>query len=188
MPPKGVSAEDKRQRMLDLFHSTKDVGELTVLPNQAHSPHTQVMNLKELEKVSSLPSAKLTADRWELGAKQGVISQAIKEIVLLLVSDGLVQSDKIGSGASTWFQSVVSPFRPGQYYWAFPSQRSVLVKNAHQAKKSEVERLAAQVDQLEMELAAVQEGREDTVRPSACSLTRRLARCLGGAPAAAARL
>ena len=48
MGKKGISAEEKRKRILDIYYDTK-----------------QVYNLKEIEK---------------LGAKKGVIPQAIKDV------------------------------------------------------------------------------------------------------------
>ena len=46
-----------------------------------------VFNLKEIEKI---------------GAKRGVISQAIKDVNQSLVDDNLVEQDKIGIGSFFW--------------------------------------------------------------------------------------
>ena len=51
----------------------------------------EVFNLKEIEKI---------------GAKKGVILQAIKDVNQSLVDDNLVETDKIGIGC---------------FFWAFPS-------------------------------------------------------------------
>lgn len=63
---KGLSLEEKRQVMLDIFHESKEV-----------------FNLKELENI---------------GAKRGVVSQSIPDVIKSLVDDKLIEQDKIGSG------------------------------------------------------------------------------------------
>ena len=75
MGKKGLSLEEKRKRILDIYYEKKEV-----------------FNLKEIEKI---------------GAKRGVVFQAIKDVNQSLVDDNLVQFDKIGSGA---------------FFWALPSE------------------------------------------------------------------
>ena len=75
MGKKGLSLEEKRQRILGIYYEKKEV-----------------FNLKEIEK---------------LGAKRGVVFQAIKDVNQSLVDDNLVQFDKIGAGA---------------FFWALPSE------------------------------------------------------------------
>ena len=86
MGKKGLSLEEKRERILGIYYEKKDI-----------------FNLKEIEK---------------LGAKRGVVFQAIKEVNQSLVDDNLVQFDRIGAGA---------------FFWAFPSEgyqkRVNLIKN-----------------------------------------------------------
>mmetsp|Transcript_35928 Transcript_35928/g.52718 ORF Transcript_35928/g.52718 Transcript_35928/m.52718 type:complete len:459 (+) Transcript_35928:120-1496(+) len=72
---RGVSAEEKSRRMLEIFKSA------------------EVYSMKELEK---------------LGAKKGVLSQVIPDVVKGLVDDGLVDMDKIGGG---------------NFFWALPSKQ-----------------------------------------------------------------
>ena len=61
------------------------------------SESQSVFNLKEVEK---------------LGAKKGVVQQTIKDINQLLVDDGKVDTDKIGSG---------------NFYWSFASKQTHFV-------------------------------------------------------------
>ena len=86
MGKKGLSLDEKRERILNIYYEKKDV-----------------FNLKEIEK---------------LGAKRGVVFQAIKDVNQSLVDDNLVQFDRIGAGA---------------FFWALPSEgyskRANLLKN-----------------------------------------------------------
>ncbi|KAF5386142.1 hypothetical protein D9615_002543 [Tricholomella constricta] len=75
MAPRGLSVEEKRVRLLEIFHET--VG---------HSK--DFYQLKELEKLA--PKMK------------GIVSQSVKEVLQSLVDDGLVQGDKIGSSNFFW--------------------------------------------------------------------------------------
>lgn len=99
MVSKRMSAEEKREKLLQVYHSTKEV-----------------MNLKELEKA---------------GSKEGIVMQTIKEVNDGLVSDGLVDTDKIGSS---------------NFYWSFPITAMVVKKRniAHleEQKKENTEALA----------------------------------------------
>ena len=70
MGKKGLSWDEKRKRILEIYYSTQEV-----------------YNLKEIEKI---------------GAKKGVIPQAIKDVNQSLVDDNLVESDKIGIGSFFW--------------------------------------------------------------------------------------
>ncbi|KIL66182.1 hypothetical protein M378DRAFT_75652, partial [Amanita muscaria Koide BX008] len=102
--PRGLSAEEKRIRLLEIFHETKDF-----------------FQLKELEK---------------LGPKnKGIVSQTVKEVLLSLVDDGLVHTDKIGSS---------------NFFWSFPSQQGAIVQTklmtcseARQGYKNQVSELQA---------------------------------------------
>ncbi|GBE81183.1 Meiotic coiled-coil protein [Sparassis crispa] len=73
MAPRGLSAEEKRVKLLEIFHETVN---------------TIGYQLKELEK---------------LGPKmKGIVSQSVKEVLQGLVDDGLVQAEKIGSSNFFW--------------------------------------------------------------------------------------
>ncbi len=88
MGKKGVSYEEKRKRMLEIFYSE-------VAPSSAQKV---MFNLKELEK---------------LGQKKGVIPQSIQDVIKSLIGDGLVETEKIGSGV---------------YFWALPSKAAEQVR------------------------------------------------------------
>ena len=68
-----------------------------------------MINLKELEK---------------LGVKAGVIIQAIKEILDVLVADSLVESDKIGSA---------------NFYWSLPSKANEVMIAKNKANHLKIE-------------------------------------------------
>lgn len=72
---KALSRDEKRGRLLQIFHETQDF-----------------YQLKDLEK---------------LAKDKGLIQNQVKEILSLLVDDGLVDSDKIGSSL---------------FYWSFPNK------------------------------------------------------------------
>jgi len=80
------------------------------------SESQSVFNLKEVEK---------------LGAKKGVVQQTIKDINQLLVDDGKVDTDKIGSG---------------NFYWSFASKQT-------QSVNGELSKLTADAAGKEAELA-----------------------------------
>ena|SRR3989338_10071114 len=64
---------------------------------------------------------------------KGIVSQTVKQVLQTVVADGLVESDKIGSG---------------QYYWSFPSQALVQKRNRYAVMLKDVESLRAQKAQL----------------------------------------
>ncbi|KAI6000554.1 meiotic nuclear division protein 1, partial [Pisolithus albus] len=73
--PRGLSAEEKRVKLLEIFH-------------ESVSSIISSFQLKELEK---------------LGPKlKGIVSQTVKEVLQSLVDDRLVQTDKIGSSNFFW--------------------------------------------------------------------------------------
>jgi len=73
---RGLSLDEKRSRMLDIFYEKKDF-----------------FLLKELERIAP--------------KEKGIISQSVKDVVMSLVNDDLVDSEKIGTSV---------------YFWAFPSK------------------------------------------------------------------
>ncbi|XP_074643159.1 meiotic nuclear division protein 1 homolog [Tubulanus polymorphus] len=75
---KGLSVEEKRSRMMDLFYEKKDF-----------------FQLKELEKICP--------------KEKGITSMSVKDILMSLVDDAMVDTDKIGTCV---------------YFWAFPSKAS----------------------------------------------------------------
>ena len=119
MGKKGLSLEEKRQRILGVYYEKKEV-----------------FNLKEIEKI---------------GAKRGVVFQAIKDVNQSLVDDNLVQFDKIGAGA---------------FFWAFPSEgfqtRKNLIGNMDKHISENEEAIAKIKEQIQAErekrAAAPEEG------------------------------
>lgn len=91
---KGVSLEDKRKRMLELFYEKKDVFQLkvgTIIKDNLKFmvlAKTWFLWFQELEKLG--PSEK------------GVIAQSVKDVVQGLVDDGYVDSEKIGTSVYFW--------------------------------------------------------------------------------------
>lgn len=73
--PKGVSWDEKRKRILNIFYET------------VTSTQKTVYNLKEIEN---------------LGAKAGVIINTVKDVLQSLLDDNLVDTDKIGIGNFYW--------------------------------------------------------------------------------------
>ncbi|KIY46210.1 meiotic nuclear division protein 1, partial [Fistulina hepatica ATCC 64428] len=113
--PRGLSAEEKRVKLLEIFHET----------------------LKELEKIA--PKMK------------GIVSQSVKEVLQMLVDDGLVQGDKIGSS---------------NFFWSFPSQQGTLVQarliTAKESRHSLQEQLVAIREAIKAERALRLESDERT--------------------------
>ncbi|GJY17943.1 meiotic nuclear division protein 1 [Tanacetum coccineum] len=81
MPSKkrGLSLEEKREKMLQIFYDSQDF--------YLHMLSVYKCQLKELEK---------------LGPRKGVISQSVKDVVQSLVDDDLVSKDKIGTSVYFW--------------------------------------------------------------------------------------
>lgn len=91
---KGVSAEEKRTRMLQLFYEKKEFFQLKVTMSN-NCMYTciflSLVCVQELEKIAP--------------KEKGIIAQSVKDVVQCLVDDGLVDTDKIGTSV---------------YFWAYP--------------------------------------------------------------------
>ncbi|GMR53835.1 hypothetical protein PMAYCL1PPCAC_24030, partial [Pristionchus mayeri] len=96
---KGLSADEKRKRMLDLFYERKEF-----------------FQLKELEKMAP--------------KEKGVISQSVKEVTQLLVEEGFVECEKIGTFVC---------------YWAFPTKAS-------QMRQRRLDDLANKIEDMERKI------------------------------------
>ena len=98
---KGLSLEEKRQKMMEIFYESKDV-----------------FLLKDIEKIA--PKSK-GANRYYVEVDllliytllSGITSMSVKDVLTSLVDDGLVDSDKIGTSV---------------YFWAFPSKATQVRK------------------------------------------------------------
>jgi len=114
MPPKkGLSVDQKREKLLEYMHE-----------------HKEVYSLKELEKNAS--------------KAKGIVEKTIKEILELLVSDGAVECDKIGSG---------------NFYWALPSQSRANATTKIAKAEKELNEARAHQAELEAKVAALQSAR-----------------------------
>ncbi|KAL4480453.1 hypothetical protein ABPG74_020969 [Tetrahymena malaccensis] len=98
---KPLTLEQKREKMLHVFHETQ-----------------QVYNLKEIEKFST---------------KAGIVLPTVKDVLMSLIADGLVDSDKIGSA---------------NFYWSLPSQTYSILK----IRLAEAEQKMKDCDQKKVEL------------------------------------
>ncbi|XP_066589032.1 meiotic nuclear division protein 1 homolog [Prorops nasuta] len=80
---KGVSLDEKRARMLQIFYEKKEF-----------------FQLKDLEKIAP--------------KEKGIVQQSVKDVLMALVDDGLVRTDKIGTSA---------------YFWTFPGENITAIEN-----------------------------------------------------------
>ena len=87
MGKKGISWDEKRKRILQIYYDQVSQIVLNLFVTFILIFQKAVFNLKEIEKI---------------GAKKGVIVQAIKDVNQSLVDDNLVESDKIGIGSFFW--------------------------------------------------------------------------------------
>lgn len=94
-PKKGVSAEEKRIRMQQIFFE-----------------RAEVLTLKELEKIAPKEKGigqteRNSATKYSFLIHFTAVVQSVKDVLQSLVDDGLVETDKIGAG---------------NFYWALPSK------------------------------------------------------------------
>lgn len=122
MARKGVSAAEKRTRMLEIFWENV----CCFLPLSLFSPLSHSLSLsffqklpfslKELEKIAPAKKGigmcrmrRMGMDAWiscSLFFFFAAVSQSVKDVLAELESDGLILKDKLGSGV---------------FYWSFPS-------------------------------------------------------------------
>lgn len=112
---RGVSAEEKRARLLELFYEKKEF-----------------FQLKDLEKLAP--------------KEKGIVVGSVKETLLHLVDNGLVDTDKIGGSV---------------YYWAFPSKAI----NIRKRKIAELEQEASEAKK-KLKLASADEAANATAEKS----------------------
>lgn len=99
MSRKGVSAEEKRSRMLQLFHEKGECFQLKVNIYFMLFHLNNDVCFKELEKLAP--------------KEKGIIANSVKDVVQKLVEDGLVETDKIGTSV---------------YFWSFPRSVSTIFR------------------------------------------------------------
>lgn len=137
---KGLSIEQKREKMLSIFHErvqtpNHHIIEQTIPLFQPISMtfliffffKQEVFNLKDIEKFSTkagigtiqlhykiLLLVNFTNDFWHiLSLSLLLVLPTVKDVLMMLISDGLVDSDKIGSA---------------NFYWSLPSQSLIIVR------------------------------------------------------------
>ncbi|XXQ31842.1 Mnd1 HTH domain-containing protein [Plasmodiophora brassicae] len=93
----------------------------------------EVMVLKELEK--QLPKVK------------GIVAQSVKDILQSLVDDGVIDTDKIGSG---------------NFFWALPSKALNSRRVKIEAMGKEIEQLLSESESNAKTIADLEIGREDS--------------------------
>jgi len=91
----------------------------------------EVFNLKELET--------------QLSKQKGIVSQAVKEVVTSLVDDGMIDSDKIGSG---------------NFFWAFPSKATIKRQTKIDALETKVNEVNNRIRDAAARKRKATEGRE----------------------------
>jgi hypothetical protein len=114
---KGVSAEEKRTRMLQIFYEKKEFFQLKVrMFGKMHGSYCSLtLHLcLNIEHVFSSQELEKIAPR-----EKGIIEQSVKDVVQSLVDDGLVDTDKIGTSV---------------YFWAFPRYSRQLLHLMNQPK------------------------------------------------------
>ncbi|XP_070626213.1 meiotic nuclear division protein 1 homolog isoform X3 [Bos indicus] len=93
---KGLSAEEKRTRMMEIFYET-DLQSLAWPSLLAvfiiYKYEKDVFQLKDMEKIAP--------------KEKGITAMSVKEVLQSLVDDGMVDCERIGTS---------------NYYWAFPSK------------------------------------------------------------------
>ncbi|CAH8587409.1 unnamed protein product [Schistosoma haematobium] len=113
---KGLSLDEKRQRMLDFFYEKKDF-----------------FQLKELERLCQ--------------KEKGINSMSVKDVLMSLVHDGLVDTDKIGTSV---------------YFWAFPSKAAQKLRNNIEKVMEDIQNTRNQISKTTKALDEALMRRKDT--------------------------
>ncbi|VDK85438.1 unnamed protein product [Litomosoides sigmodontis] len=125
-------------------------------------------------------------DLEKIAPKQkGIVPQSVKEITQLLVDEGLVECEKIGTFVC---------------YWAFPSQAGIIRKKQLQELDEKILSLETKLEEVKADVAAVKKGKETTeehkelqlrindLQTKHEKLTEKLEKISEGGPEAIARL
>ncbi|KAE8745592.1 hypothetical protein FOCC_FOCC007703 [Frankliniella occidentalis] len=113
---KGLSVEEKRSKLLEIFYEKKEF-----------------FTLKELEKIAP--------------KEKGIVVQSVKDVLMSLVHDNLVDSDKIGTSV---------------FFWAFPSKERNAKKKTLDDLKSRLAEENAKLKTAREKIISAKVGREDT--------------------------
>ncbi|KAF9452385.1 meiotic nuclear division protein 1 [Macrolepiota fuliginosa MF-IS2] len=131
--PRGLSVEEKRVKLLEIFHESRDFYQASIPYIQSGMIYNEHDQLKELEK---------------LGPKlKGIVSQSVKDVLQSLIDDGLVQGDKIGSS---------------NFFWSFPSQQGVNVRIRLGKAKDATASARGQLEDMRITIASEQVLRSDS--------------------------
>uniref|UniRef100_A0A0N5AH39 Meiotic nuclear division protein 1 homolog n=1 Tax=Syphacia muris TaxID=451379 RepID=A0A0N5AH39_9BILA len=113
---RGLSADEKKRRLLELFYESKEF-----------------FLMKELEKIAP--------------KQKGIIPQSVKEITDILVDEGLVECEKIGTLSC---------------YWAFPSKAAQTRKRKLDELTAKVNEATLRIEGLKADVEKARLGKEDT--------------------------
>src|SRR3989338_2622970 len=113
---KGLSQDEKRQRMQQVFFESEDV-----------------FTLKEIEKIAS--------------KEKGIVLQSVKDVLDGLVSDNLVNTDKVGIT---------------NVFWQFPSQSLLVRQNKLAKSQAELAKVKADIEAAKIRQKTSGTGRDDT--------------------------
>ncbi|GJN28726.1 hypothetical protein PR202_gb16884 [Eleusine coracana subsp. coracana] len=130
---RGLSLEEKREQMLQIFYESQDFYLVNIC----------CLILKELEK---------------MGPKKGVISQSVKDVVQSLVDDDLVFKDKIGT--SVRFTIFFHASRV--YFWSLPSCAGNQLRNTYNKLESDLSNSKKRYMELVEQRENLKRGREDS--------------------------
>jgi len=119
---RGLSLDEKRSRMLDIFYEKKDF-----------------FLLKELERIAP--------------KEKGIISQSVKDVVMSLVNDDLVDSEKIGTSV---------------YFWAFPSKATANRKRKLSDLNEKIAKSSKSYNDTMGNIDKASEGRENSDERNTC--------------------
>uniref|UniRef100_A0A0R3RXK9 Meiotic nuclear division protein 1 homolog n=1 Tax=Elaeophora elaphi TaxID=1147741 RepID=A0A0R3RXK9_9BILA len=125
-------------------------------------------------------------DLEKIAPKQkGIVPQSVKEITQLLVDEGLVECEKIGTFVC---------------YWAFPSQAVIMRKKQLQELDEKILNMETKLEEVKADVATAKKGKETTeerkklqsqineLQTKHEALTKKLEKISEGGPEAIARL
>jgi hypothetical protein len=145
-PKRGMSLEDKRLTLLNIFHETQDVFLLKVRLPFYFCLFQQGNILQAVIGLGTPPRS--VQDVEKLGAKRGVVLQSIKDVLQSLVDDDLVHCERIGVS---------------NYFWSFPSEAAVRLEAEAGKLGARLQALQKEHAALEAQLAESRVGKEDSV-------------------------
>uniref|UniRef100_A0A914XEW6 Meiotic nuclear division protein 1 homolog n=1 Tax=Plectus sambesii TaxID=2011161 RepID=A0A914XEW6_9BILA len=113
---KGLSLEEKRQRLLDLLFEKKEF-----------------FQLKDLERIAP--------------KEKGIVAQSVKDVTQMLVDDGLVDAEKIGTFMC---------------YWAFPSKALQSRKRRLDEVSDQLKDVRVRMERAKGEMTEAAKGKEES--------------------------